>query len=75
MPASPTFPSVSPLNTMERMVLCCAIQQDIDALLTIFETVEAMTVVMGDPPSEIREAFEAQISKEINHIFRHAVQG
>lgn len=73
MPAS--SPSADrPLNTMERMVLCCTIQQDIDTLLTIFETVDAITMLVGEPPSDIRKALDAQISEGIEHIFRHAVQ-
>ena len=63
-----------PLNTMERMVLCCFLQQDIGALLDICESKEALTARIGPPPPEIKEALDHQISKVIETIFKDAVR-
>ena len=63
-----------PLNTMERMVLCCFLQQDIDALLGIFESKDALIAVIGPPPPEVKEVLDVEISKAIKTIFKDAVR-
>lgn len=62
-----------PLNTMERMVLCCVLQQDIDALLDICDSKAALTAMIGPPPPEIKAALDDQIYKVIETIFKDAV--
>ena len=62
------------MNTMERMVLCAAIQQDIGTLLDILDAVDLMTATYGEPPEDVRAILDAQLSVGIDNIFRHAVQ-
>ena len=62
------------LNTMERMVLCSALQQDMATLIQILDSVKLITEIAGPPPEHIKVEIQAQVSEGMRYIFEHAAQ-
>lgn len=61
-------------TTMERMVMCAVMQEDIGTLLDVFTVIEKITLLAGPPPEHIRQGLDDQIHVLNQIIFKDAAQ-
>ena len=62
------------MTTIERMVLCAVMQEDIGEFLEVFAVIEKLTALAGPPPEFIRQGLDNQIRGLNLVIFKGAAQ-